>query len=275
MSGKETESCSRRPRSCGSHRPVSRQSRSTDTNQSIQTSSTSPAIVFGRTGSRTIIQQDYEPGPPAASFDGVWVRVDIPFDEIAGNHEGFAECPGQECGCSVFGRAVVVAGAVVVALGSSTGAAAAQAGPAGTGAQPRPLQLRAGRRRAGSLNVTLANAAVQATEAGTGGRACSRRGRVHPHRRNLPQPGTRRRWRRSGLRRTRRVRDGRTATLRSAAGKRAAATDALTGARGAVGAPPPRPRPSGRWRLDLGSQPQRQQPAGHRSPGHTLAVEWR
>ena len=55
---------------------------------------------------------------------------------------------------SVFGRAIVVAGAVVVALGSA----------AGSGVHPLPVRLRAGRRRqAASRTFTLANNGGQAT----------------------------------------------------------------------------------------------------------------
>ncbi len=65
---------------------------------------------------------------------------------------------------SVFGRAVVVAGAVVMALGSAAGAAAAKPGPPALAFSPAPYnygQVAAG--GAASQTFTLANTGGQAT----------------------------------------------------------------------------------------------------------------
>ena len=109
---------------------------------------------------------------------------------------------------SVLGRAVVVAGAVVVALGKlAVGAAAAKPLLPGLAFSPAPYnygQVAAG--QAASQTFTLANTGGQAT-----GRlrvTLDRRGRVHPHRRNLPQPRARQEVHGHGTVRTRQVRDG-------------------------------------------------------------------
>jgi hypothetical protein len=138
---------------------------------------------------------------------------------------------------SVFGRAVVVAGAVVVALGSASGAAAAKPRPPVLAFSPAPYnygQVAAG--QAASQTFTLANTGGRATGrlrvTLTGATAFTLTGETC----HSLGPGKR-------CRVTVRFAPAGsgtvTATLTAAGtSKRAAATDALTGV-GGVGAPPP------------------------------------
>ena len=144
---------------------------------------------------------------------------------------------------SVFGRAVVVAGAVVVALGSAAGAAAAKPRPPVLAFSPAPYnygQVAAG--QAASQTFTLAN---------TGGRATGRLRVTLTGAAAFTLTGETCHSLGPGKRCTVTVRfaparSGTVTATLTAAGtsKRAAATDALTGA-GAVGAPPPSGLPCG------------------------------
>ena len=172
---------------------------------------------------------------------------------------------------SVFGRAVVVAGAVVVALGSAAGAAAAKPRPPVLAFSPAPYNYGQVAAQATSQTFTLANTGGQATGrlrvTLTGAAAFTLTGET------CHSLGP-------GKRCTVTVRfapasSGTVTATLTAAGtsKRAAATDALTGA-GAVGAPPlatftgPLATRSGKPTSTAAAR----RPS---SPGHTPPVEWR
>ena len=171
---------------------------------------------------------------------------------------------------SVFGRAVVVAGAVVVGLGSAAGAAAAKPRPPVLAFSPAPYnygQVAAG--QAASQTFTLANTGGQATGrlrvTLTGAAAFTLAGETC-HRL------------RPGKRCTVTVRfapagSGTVTATLSAAGKRAAATDVLTG--GGRWARRPLATFTGPLATRSGKPTSTAAARRPSSQGHTLPVEWR